>query len=301
MADLQNRGAVADVEGALSRLRGITSARVVTDERGDIVEIHVLAEEGRHPKQISRDIESALFSEFGIRVDHRKISIAQTRGPEEPAAGPRLKFLGIDYSIDRTSARARVSVGRGDEIFIGAASTVVGDVNQEELVARATLEAVHEYARSTPLANGDLSMELRDFSRSEGNGISFFAVKPLPKRIFKTGDLITVIVRQKSTYKHSGELDVERDVVMRGLVFGRGCVEFQERADFRGSVFVDGTYDFGECNTDATLDAHDAGTRVGYSRCAIERALLANGLGLPTLVFDRVQPISSRAWSEPVR
>ena len=97
------------------------------------------------------------------------------------------------------------------------------------------------------------------------------------------------------------ELDVERDVVMRGLIFGRGCVEFQERADFRGSVFVDGTYDFGECNTDATLDVHDAGTRVSYSRCAIERALLANGLGLPTLVFDRVQPISSRAWSEPVR
>ena len=177
MADLQNRGTVADIEGTLSRLRGIVSARVVTDERGDIVEIHVLADQGRHPKQISRDIESALFSEFGIRVDHRKISIAQTRGPEGTAPESRLKFLGIDYSIDRTSARARVSVGRGDETFIGAASTVAGgDVNQEELVARATLEAVHEYVRATTLANGDLSMELRDFSRSESNGTSFFAV-----------------------------------------------------------------------------------------------------------------------------
>ena len=136
MADLQNRGTVADIEGTLSRLRGIVSARVVTDERGDIVEIHVLADQGRHPKQISRDLESALFSEFGIRVDHRKISIAQTRGPEGPAPESRLKFLGIDYSIDRTSARARVSIGRGDETFIGSASTVAGgDVNQEELVA----------------------------------------------------------------------------------------------------------------------------------------------------------------------
>lgn len=177
MADLQNRGTVADIEGTLSRLRGVVSARVVTDERGEIVEIHVLADQGRHPKQASRDIESALFSEFGIRVDHRKISIAQTRGPEGPAPAARLKFLGIDYSIDRTSARARVSVGRGDETFIGAASTVAGgDVNQEELVARATLEAVHEFVRATTLANGDLSMELRDFSRSESNGTSFFAV-----------------------------------------------------------------------------------------------------------------------------
>ena len=76
MADLQNRGAVVEIEGTLSRLRGILSARVVRDERGEIQEVHVLADEGRHPKQISRDIESALFSEFGIRIDHRKISIA---------------------------------------------------------------------------------------------------------------------------------------------------------------------------------------------------------------------------------
>ena len=78
MADLQNRGAVADIEGTLSRLRGVVSARLVRDERGEIQEVHVLADALRHPKQIGRDIESALFSEFGIRIDHRKISIAQT-------------------------------------------------------------------------------------------------------------------------------------------------------------------------------------------------------------------------------
>ncbi len=176
MADLQNRGAVVDIEGTLSRLRGIVSARVVTDERGEIVEIHVLADQGRHPKQISRDIESALFSEFGIRVDHRKISIAQTRDMEESQTETRLKFLGIDYSIDRASARARVSVGRGDETYIGAATTAGGNVNQEQLVARATLEAVMEYLRNTSLRNGEVAMELRDFSRSETNGRAFFAV-----------------------------------------------------------------------------------------------------------------------------
>lgn len=97
------------------------------------------------------------------------------------------------------------------------------------------------------------------------------------------------------------ELDVEADVVMRGLIFGRGCVEFQERADFRGSVFVDGTYNFGECNDDAALDVHDLGTELHYSSCAIERALLANGLGLPVLAFDRVRPIGLRAFGEPLR
>jgi hypothetical protein len=177
MADLQNRGAVADMEGTLSRLRGVVSARVVTDDRGEIAEIHVLADNARHPKQMSRDIESALFSEFGIRVDHRKISIAQTRGREEATQQEvRLKFLGIDYSIDRTSARARVSVGRGEETYIGVASTMTANADQEELVARATLEAVQEFLRATSLGNGEVSMELHDFSRSEIAGRRFFAV-----------------------------------------------------------------------------------------------------------------------------
>jgi hypothetical protein len=178
MADLQNRGTVADIEGVLSRLRDVESARVVTDETGAIVEIHVLADHHRHPKQISRDIESALFSELGIRVDHRKISIAQTRATEEPTfSDRRLKFLGIDYSIDRTSARARVSVGLGEDTYIGAASASAGgELNQEALVARATLEAVVEYLRSTRLTNGEVGIELRDFSEAEANGNAFFAV-----------------------------------------------------------------------------------------------------------------------------
>ena len=48
------------------------SVRVVIDGRDEIAEIHVLADHGRHPKQIGRDIESALFSEFGVRIDHTR-------------------------------------------------------------------------------------------------------------------------------------------------------------------------------------------------------------------------------------
>lgn len=177
MADLQDRAAVVDIDRTLSRLRGIVSARVVADDRGDIVEIHVLANSGRHPKQISRDIESALFSEHGIRIDHRKISIAQVRGGEGPAPEVRLKFLSIDYTLDRTSARARVSIARGEETYVGAASVPSGeDLDQEQLVARATLEAVQEFLRATSLTDGTVGMELRDFSRYERNGRPFLTV-----------------------------------------------------------------------------------------------------------------------------
>ncbi|MCJ7822455.1 MAG: hypothetical protein MUQ26_05140, partial [Armatimonadetes bacterium] len=57
-----------------------------------------------------------------------------------------------------------------------AATSAGGNINQEELVARATLEAVQEYLRATAPRNGEVAMELRDFTRSEANGRAFFAV-----------------------------------------------------------------------------------------------------------------------------
>jgi hypothetical protein len=171
MGDLQHRSSVADAEATIGLLRGVRSARVVTDERGEITEVHVVADQTRHPKQLGRDIESTLFSAFGTRVDHRKISIAQVRGanPDEPPVEIRLKFLSIDYSLDRTTARARVSIGRGDGIYTGTAAMPVGsDLDQEQLVARASLAAVEEFLRSTSL-DGAPGLELRDFTHSQIN------------------------------------------------------------------------------------------------------------------------------------
>ena len=48
--------------------------------------------------------------------------------------------------------------------------------------------------------------------RSSFGRVSYFSIKPLPKRTFKVNDLVTVVVRQKSTYKHSGKSDMEREV-----------------------------------------------------------------------------------------
>lgn len=166
MADVSNRAATVDIEHIVTRLRGVTSARVITDERGNLTEIHVVADESRHPKQVSRDIESALLSELGVRIDHRIVSIAQIRGGREAIPEVRLKFLGIDYSLDRTTARARVTVGSGDDSFSGVASaTISPELDQEKLVARAALEAVEEFLRASGAANGSPVFELREFTR----------------------------------------------------------------------------------------------------------------------------------------
>ena len=177
MADLQNRATIVDVEATISRMRGVASSRVVTDSSGEIVEVHVVADESRHPKQLGRDIESALLSEFDIRIDHRKISIAQLRGMEDVPTDVRLKFLNIEYSLDRTTARARVSVGYGDESYTGAAALSAGGKGEQaELVARATLEAVQEFLRSSNVNGGPVGLELRDLCESQVNGSAVLTV-----------------------------------------------------------------------------------------------------------------------------
>lgn len=69
---------VRRAENLLTSLEGILSARVVTTPLGEVSEVHVLAQAGLQPKQLVRNIESALLAQLGLKVDHRRISIAQT-------------------------------------------------------------------------------------------------------------------------------------------------------------------------------------------------------------------------------
>ena len=50
----------------------------MTTPLGEVSEVHILAQAGLQPKQLVRNIESALLAQLGLKIDHRKISIAQT-------------------------------------------------------------------------------------------------------------------------------------------------------------------------------------------------------------------------------
>ncbi len=69
---------VRRAENLLTSLEGVLSARVVTTPLGEVSEIHILATSGQTPKQVVRNVESALLAHLGLKVDHRKISVAHT-------------------------------------------------------------------------------------------------------------------------------------------------------------------------------------------------------------------------------
>jgi hypothetical protein len=65
-------------EDLLLTLPGVLSARIVAAEDGAVSEIHLLTSAEVTAKATVRNVESALIAHLGMKVDHRKISVAQS-------------------------------------------------------------------------------------------------------------------------------------------------------------------------------------------------------------------------------
>jgi hypothetical protein len=167
-------------EELLATLPGVIAARIIASDNGAVDEIHVLTTSEVTPKQTVRNIESALIAHLGMRVDHRKISVATTlespsskearesaRDAKEreakaaevavtaPVPAPvlpvklervngRLLYF-EDVEVRRSRAKGiacRVTLKKGDESFVGEAEGMENERSRIELAARAALAAL---------------------------------------------------------------------------------------------------------------------------------------------------------------
>lgn len=167
-------------EELLQTLPGVIAARIIASETGAVDEIHVLTSAEVTPKQTVRNIESALIAHLGMRVDHRKISVATTlenrkageaesmASPTPPAVtpagppasrapvpitvpdltgtGPRQLFF-EDVEVRRSRAKGiscRVTLRKGDQSYTGEAEGMENERSRLELAGRAALRAIAE-------------------------------------------------------------------------------------------------------------------------------------------------------------
>ena len=205
-------GSVLPIQRAqelLGTLPGVISARIIASSHGEVSEIHILTTMEVTPKQTVRNVESALIANLGMRVSHKKISVAtsdvsnraarvtppmpaeptpaphapialvHTATPAElalpvasaaPAVSPtpatpislpaqraadhhaataiahrRLYFEDIEVRRSRSKGIAcRVTLRKGDEIFVGEVEGMDTDRLRIELAARAALMAVKQ-------------------------------------------------------------------------------------------------------------------------------------------------------------
>jgi len=138
------------IEDVVRQLKDVISTRAILGPSGRIDELHVLVNPKRAPKQISRDIESALRAHLDVSLDFKKISIAQIQGRAViggaggPAGLPRLRFADVSLSVTGSRAEAVVHLNRGDSIYTGMATGHASSHNQMRLIAAAAIRAVED-------------------------------------------------------------------------------------------------------------------------------------------------------------
>lgn len=139
-----------DYEDIIAHIRDVVAARVLADDAGEILEIHVLARQRRSARQVTRDIESALLSRFGKSIDAKRVSVAQIKDESESALLPmRLMLDGIGFRTDGGTSEARVALRDDDNVNEGVVSGPASSANRPRLVAAATLAAVAGHFRNS--------------------------------------------------------------------------------------------------------------------------------------------------------
>jgi len=141
---VQRQLSASEIEAIICRLKDVIAVSVVTDANGDLSEIHVLAGAGRSPKQVVRDVESALMARLGYAVDHKKISVAQVDDGSRRYDHSRLKFSDVSISLNGSHAQATVRLAKDGVICSGTASGTCSYAAQMKLIAEATLNAIAE-------------------------------------------------------------------------------------------------------------------------------------------------------------
>ncbi len=151
-----------EAESLLNSLTGVVSARLVAHPPGVIDEVHLLTTDEVTPKQVVRNVESALLAHFDLKIDHRKISVAQTTEATEDKAGAKVllhparraeeRFLFVAHQVETErshQSKVRVTLEWKGERYQGEASGADLVRSRNETAAQATLRAIEAAVNDT--------------------------------------------------------------------------------------------------------------------------------------------------------
>lgn len=130
-----------EIESYLNRINSVITSRIV-HEGNKIKEIHVVSDLSRNPKQVTRDIESVLVSQFDLPVDYKMISIAQVDSDSKALRDLRFRLCGVQNSFSGTVYTATVSLERNGDVFEGRASGISTHNNVLRINCLAAIDAV---------------------------------------------------------------------------------------------------------------------------------------------------------------
>jgi hypothetical protein len=131
-----------EVEYFLANIKSVMSCKIISDSNNNISEIHVLSDSSRHSKQISRDIRTALLSNFNIDVDYKIISVAQLNKNITINTDFRLLYEGYTNETTADRIKIRTKLTWDEKEFTGEAQGIKSEKNTLMVAALSTLDAI---------------------------------------------------------------------------------------------------------------------------------------------------------------
>jgi hypothetical protein len=129
------------IENYLNRISSVITSRIV-EEDGKIKEVHIVSDISRNPKQIARDVESVLVSQFDIHVDYKMISVAQVEGDAGILKNCRYKLCSVESTSRGSHFSATVTLDKDGEFFEGTSSGIATSNNILRITCEAAINAV---------------------------------------------------------------------------------------------------------------------------------------------------------------
>ncbi|WP_126992819.1 hypothetical protein [Thermosipho globiformans] len=141
---------VSNIEEVLTKIPGIQAAKAVVEDE-EIVELHVVADDEKLPKQIVRDIETVLFASLGIKIDRKVISIAQLNSKIETSKVLPYRLEKLDVKDEGKNIKVSVEIVHGQEKMSGEFSGPKTSRNIPIVIGNAVLNAlenIHDFVIS---------------------------------------------------------------------------------------------------------------------------------------------------------
>ncbi len=174
----------------LLKLPDVYAANILFEGEENVREVHIVAGLKRNPKLISRDVQSALQAAFGLRVDHRVISIAQLAGnpfeekgqpePEHAEESMRFQCMEVSTRVEEKHYHVSVRLRCGETECQGEAVCRNTQTQCIRAAVQATLNAVHGFlgvddlftiiaTQSTTVGGTAIALALLEYSYAKEN------------------------------------------------------------------------------------------------------------------------------------
>ena len=133
----------------IDKIDSVISSKVVSTEN-DLLEVHILTNNVRSPKQIVRDVETAIYTIFDYKIDRKIISVAQIE-TEYDEKLKRIKFEAITFTTSDNTTECSLTLTYEEQEYRVSQMGIKTLSNKRKIVADTTIKVVEKILGQTAI------------------------------------------------------------------------------------------------------------------------------------------------------